>query len=204
MLDPRIQVQDKECALYARDCKESWREMFGLFWVGISSMLRQLSYDGAGNWGAFHSYYSRGFIEQDFSAWCLASSKRSGPGLFLGGGLTSEAAVLSTETSNLEIKHHTRRAGELRLITPVGPEVLTLQALRPKQRGYRVLMYRWQWATLAAICWFKLRCFLRVGTVVKTGRGCLTFTRAGMIKQACRGRAIAKSRTRVSETSSSS
>ena len=33
------------------------------------------------------------------------------------------------------------------------------------------------------------------------GEGCLTFTQTGMIKQVCRGRAIAKSRTRVSEIS---
>ena len=31
------------------------------------------------------------------------------------------------------------RVGELRFIMPVSPEELTLQALRPKQRGYRVL-----------------------------------------------------------------
>ena len=36
------------------------------------------------------------------------------------------------------------------------------------------------------------------------GGGCLTFTWTGMIKQVCRGWAIAKSRTRVSEISSSS
>ena len=33
------------------------------------------------------------------------------------------------ETSNQETKHHTQRAGELRFITLVGPEELTLQAL---------------------------------------------------------------------------
>ena len=42
------------------------------------------------------------------------------------------------------------------------------------------------------------------GPVVKMGRGCLTFTWTGMIKQVSRGWAIAKSRTRVSEISSSS
>ena len=36
------------------------------------------------------------------------------------------------ETSTQETKHHTRRVGELRFITLVGPEKLTLQALSPK------------------------------------------------------------------------
>ena len=38
------------------------------------------------------------------------------------------------------------------------------------------------------------------GTALKMERGCLAWT--GMIKQVCRGWAIANSRTRVSETSS--
>ena len=46
------------------------------------------------------------------------------------------------ETSNQETKHHTRRVGELRFITPAGPKELTLQALSPKQRGYRVFIDR--------------------------------------------------------------
>ena len=46
------------------------------------------------------------------------------------------------ETSTPETKHHTRRVGELRFITPVGPEELTLQALSPKQRDYRVFIDR--------------------------------------------------------------
>ena len=46
------------------------------------------------------------------------------------------------ETSNQETKHHTRRCGEFRFIMPSGPEELTLQALSPKQRGYRV-SYTW-------------------------------------------------------------
>ena len=53
------------------------------------------------------------------------------------------------ETSTREKKPHTRRVGELRFIMPAGPEELTLQALRPKQRGYRVFIDR-QRATLAA------------------------------------------------------
>ena len=55
---------------------------------------------------------------------------------------------------------------------PVGPEELTLQALSPEQRGYRVF-----------------------------------YTRTGLIKQVCKfagARAIAKSKTRVSQISSSS
>ena len=46
------------------------------------------------------------------------------------------------ETSNQETKHHTRRVGELRFITLAGPEELTLQALSPRQRGYRVFIDR--------------------------------------------------------------
>ena len=33
------------------------------------------------------------------------------------------------ETSNQETKHHTQRVGELRFITPAGPEELTVQSL---------------------------------------------------------------------------
>ena len=40
-----------------------------------------------------------------------------------------------------ETTHHTWRAGELRFITPVGPEELTLQALSPKQRDYGVFIH---------------------------------------------------------------
>ena len=46
------------------------------------------------------------------------------------------------ETSTRETKHHTRRVGELRFITLAGPEELTLQALSPEQRGYRVFIDR--------------------------------------------------------------
>ena len=45
------------------------------------------------------------------------------------------------ETSTQKTKHHTRRVGELRFIMLVSPEELTLQALRPKQRGYRVFIH---------------------------------------------------------------
>ena len=37
----------------------------------------------------------------------------------------------------------------LRFIMPAGPEELTLQALSPEQRDYRVFIDRLQWATLA-------------------------------------------------------
>ena len=67
----------------------------------------------------------------------------------------------------------TLRVGELRFIMPMSPEELTLQALSPEQRGYRVFFY----------------------------------TRTGMIKWVCGfagAKVITKSRTRVSEISSSS
>ena len=65
-----------------------------------------------------------------------------------------------------------QRIGELRFIMLVSPEELTLQALRPEQRGYRVFIYRLAWLS---------------GFADQTG-----------------ARAIAKSRTKVSEISSSS
>ena len=43
-----------------------------------------------------------------------------------------------------------------------------------------------------------------MGRAVKMGVGCLTFTQTGMMKRVCRGWAIAKSRTSVSEISSNS
>ena len=53
------------------------------------------------------------------------------------------------ETSTRETKYHTWRVGELRFITLVGPKELTLQALSPEQRAYRVFIDRLWWATLA-------------------------------------------------------
>ena len=46
---------------------------------------------------------------------------------------------------NRETKHHTWRAGELRFITLAGPEELTLLALSPEQRGYRVFIHGQAW-----------------------------------------------------------
>ena len=46
---------------------------------------------------------------------------------------------------NRETRHHTWRAGELRFITLAGPEELTLQALSPEQRGYRVFIHGQAW-----------------------------------------------------------
>ena len=51
------------------------------------------------------------------------------------------------------------------------------------------------------IGWFKLRGFAGVGTAVKIGRG-MPDLYTGMIKQVCRGWAIAKNSTKVSEISS--
>ena len=50
-----------------------------------------------------------------------------------------------SEISTQETKHHIRRAGELRFITPAGPEELTLRALSPEQRGYRVFIHGQEW-----------------------------------------------------------
>ena len=55
------------------------------------------------------------------------------------GGLPGGAVA---ETSTQESKHHTWRAGELRFITPAGPEELTLQVLSPEQRDSRVFIER--------------------------------------------------------------
>ena len=46
------------------------------------------------------------------------------------------------ETSTRETKHHIWSAGELRVITPLGPEELTRQALSPEHRGHRVFIDR--------------------------------------------------------------
>ena len=43
--------------------------------------------------------------------------------------------------STREIKHHTRKVGELRFIMPAGPEELTLQVLSPELKGYRVFIH---------------------------------------------------------------
>ena len=82
-----------------------------------------------------------------------------------------EMIIYVAETSTRETKYHTWRVGELRFITPAGQEELTLQALSPKQRGYRVFIHRQAWLSRFA---------------------------------GLQGLAIAKSRTRVSEISSSS
>ena len=49
---------------------------------------------------------------------------------------------LVAETNTRETKRHTWRAGELRFITPADLEEITLQALSPEQRDYRVLIDR--------------------------------------------------------------
>ena len=54
------------------------------------------------------------------------------------------------ETSHRDTKQHTQRVGELTFMMPAGPEQLTLQALGPKQRCYRVFTGRLRQATLAA------------------------------------------------------
>ena len=53
----------------------------------------------------------------------------------------------------------------------MGPEALTLQALNPERRGYRVFIDRLEWATLAANRLVYTRGFTRTGTAVKMGRG---------------------------------
>ena len=72
------------------------------------------------------------------------SAEHSGPGFL---SLQRRAMPRSqftpvAETSTQETKHHTRRDGELRFITPAGPEELTLQALSPELRNYRVFIDR--------------------------------------------------------------
>ena len=49
--------------------------------------------------------------------------------------ISSLDGITVAETSTQETKHHTRRVGELRFISPVGPEELTLQVLSPEQKG---------------------------------------------------------------------
>ena len=57
-------------------------------------------------------------------------------------GISSLDGIIVAETSTQETKHHTQRVGELRFIMPAGPEELTLQALSPEQRDYRVFINR--------------------------------------------------------------
>ena len=56
----------------------------------------------------------------------------------ISGGLS----LLLLQKPVIEKPNHTRRVGELRLFMLAGPEELTLQALSPKQRGYRVFIDR--------------------------------------------------------------
>ena len=78
----------------------------------------------------------------------------------------------------------------------VGPEELTLQALSPAQRDYRVFIDRLQGATLA------------VNRLVLTKGFCACWNSSQDGErdawQVCRGWTNAKSRTRVSEINSSS
>ena len=53
--------------------------------------------------------------------------------------ILKEISPDAAETSTVETKH-TLGELELRFITPAGPEELTLQALNPGQRDYRVLI----------------------------------------------------------------
>ena len=48
-------------------------------------------------------------------------------------------SLSDVETSTQETKHHTQKVGELRIIKPVGPKVLTLQALSTEQRATEFL-----------------------------------------------------------------
>ena len=45
---------------------------------------------------------------------------------FMGSQTVRHDLMIVEETSTRETKHHTRRVGELRFITPAGPEELTL------------------------------------------------------------------------------
>ena len=65
-----------------------------------------------------------------------------GSAQMLGSDSHQYVSLFVTETSTRETKHHTWRVGKLRFITPASPEELTLQALSPEQRGYRVFIDR--------------------------------------------------------------
>ena len=58
-----------------------------------------------------------------------------------------------------------------------------------------------KWKSVLSVSSFS---FTHAETAVKMGGVCLTFTQTGVIKQVCRAWAIAKSRTRLGEISSSS
>ena len=64
--------------------------------------------------------------------------------------LASARCTCVAETSNRETKHRTQRIGEFRFIMLACSEELTLQALSPEQRVYRVFIDRLYWARVAA------------------------------------------------------
>ena len=80
-----------------------------------------------------------------WACWTRPPGHLQGAQFMLHVQLRSSTPCAVAETSNRETKHHTRRVGELRFITSVGPEELTLQALSPKQRGYRVFIHGQAW-----------------------------------------------------------
>ena len=49
----------------------------------------------------------------------------------------SSASILLKKSDGRENKHHTWSVGELRFITPAGPEELTLPALSTEQKRYK-------------------------------------------------------------------
>ena len=63
------------------------------------------------------------------------SAEHSGPGFFSlqGRAMPRSQFTPASETNTRETKHHTRRVGELRFITPAVPEELTLQVLSPNK-----------------------------------------------------------------------
>ena len=73
--------------------------------------------------------------------WLTGSMSAAAAGAAVSGGPVSTEIPYDSvaETSNWEAKPHTWRVGELRFITPAGPEELSLQALSPQQRGYEAL-----------------------------------------------------------------
>ena len=138
----------------------SWAKIAPIYLRGSLTHFLELCCGLAGLSGRFFFF----FLFLMFCFWLIPKCDST--------GLSTKVAVVVAESSTQETKRHTWRVGELRLIMLAGPEELTLQALSPEQRGYRVFD-----------------------------------TQPSMIKLVCRfagARAIAKSRTGVSEISSSS
>lgn len=135
MLDPRRQVQDTKSVSYMLERLQgvTERDVWAfLRWDFKHVKANDLMMEQATE--AFHSYYSRGFIEPGFSARCLACRKSramgsSCRGSIVGRNQQSRNQAPHSESWRTQVNYAGRRGANT-------------QALRPKQTGYRVFIDR--------------------------------------------------------------